>query len=64
MTRTSHGLVVVRDVPALHCLAQGHDFLLEETLDRLEALIELERTEQVQPEEMLQVPVFQLRKTA
>ncbi len=64
MTQANLGLVVVRDVPALACTTQGHEFLLEETLDRLEALIEPGEAERIEPEEMLQVPVFQLLKTA
>ncbi len=33
---------------------------LEETLDRLERLIDLEQAEQVQPEETLHIPVFHM----
>jgi len=64
MTSDGHRLLVIRDVPALHCQRHGHEFLLEETLDRLESLIELEQAERVQPEETLNIPVFHLRKTA
>ena len=64
MTRIQSGLVVIRDVPVLRCLSQGHEFLLETTLDRLEALIEPRQTERVEPKEMLQIPVFQLLRTA
>ncbi len=64
MTSDGHRLLVIRDVPALHCERHGHEFLLEETLDRLESLIELEQAERVPPDETLNIPVFHLRKTA
>ena len=64
LTRDDRRLLVVRDVPALRCRRHGHEFLLEETLDRLERLIDLEQAEQVQPEETLHIPVFHLLKTA
>jgi YgiT-type zinc finger domain-containing protein len=53
-------LTVIRDVPALRCRANGHEYILEKTLDRVEELLHLERSQQVQPEETLQVPVFSL----
>ncbi len=64
MTRDDQRLVVIRDVPVLRCRNQGHEFLLETTLDRLESLIVLEQQEQVQPESMLQIPVFHLLEPA
>ncbi len=53
-------LVAVRDVPALRCRANGHEYILEETLDRIEQLLVLERTRQLLPTATLQVPVFTL----
>lgn len=64
MTRDERRLLVVKDVPALRCRDHGHEFLLEETLDDLESLVELEQADRVQPQETLQIPVFRLLKTA
>jgi hypothetical protein len=56
-------LLVIRDVPALLCRESGKKYILEETLDRVEQLLELERAAKVQPSEMLEVPVFSLKAT-
>jgi len=53
-------LWVFRDVPALRCL-NGHEYVLEKTLDRIEGLLNPENTQQVQPTDMIRVPVFSLR---
>jgi hypothetical protein len=58
-----HGLLV-RDVLALRYRTSGHEFLLEETLDRLERLLRLERSAGIEPDETLRVPVFSLKRTA
>ena len=57
-------LLVVRDVPALRCRANGHEYILEETLDRIERLLDLEQTQKLQPAETIQVPVFSLKMPA
>ncbi|GAB4422969.1 MAG: hypothetical protein Fur0044_20970 [Anaerolineae bacterium] len=57
-------LLIIRDVPALRCQTNGHEYILEETFDRVEQLLELERTQRVQPTERLSVPVFSLKKAA
>ena len=54
-------LLVIRDVPALSCRANGHEYILEETLDDVERLLELEKTRKLQPTETIQIPVFSLR---
>ncbi len=57
-------LLVIRDVPALRCRANGHEYILEETLDDVEQLLDLERTRKLRPSETIQVPVFSLKMTA
>jgi hypothetical protein len=54
-------LLVIRDVPALQCRGGGKKYILEETLDKIEYLLELEKAAKVQPSEMLEVPVFSLK---
>jgi YgiT-type zinc finger domain-containing protein len=56
-------LLVIRDVPALRC-TNGHEYILEETLDKVEQLLELEKVEKLQPTETLSVPVFSLKMAA
>jgi hypothetical protein len=57
-------LLVIRDVPAVRCRANGHEYILEKTLDQIERLLKLEQEEALQPSEMLNVPVFSLRMAA
>jgi YgiT-type zinc finger domain-containing protein len=57
-------LVAIRDVPALRCRANGHEYILEETLDQIEHLLELEKAQKLQPTATLQVPVFSLKMSA
>ena len=57
---TGH-LVVIREVPALRCREHRHEYMLEVTLNHIETLLASEITHQVQPAEMLQVPVFDLK---
>ncbi len=54
-------LLMIRDVPALQCRINGHEYILEETLNTIERLLALEMTQKLQPTEMLQVPVFSLK---
>ena len=56
-------LLIIRDVPALRC-GNGHEYLLEETLDEIEDLLGLEKSRRIEPTETIQVPVFSLKKTA
>jgi hypothetical protein len=56
-------LLVIRDVPALRCRANGHEYILEKTLDDVERLLGLEKTRKLQPTETIQVPVFSLKMT-
>ena len=64
VTRSDGRILVVRNVPALRCRTNGHEFMLVDTLNQLENLIELGGLHQVEPEETLAVPVFSLRKSA
>jgi len=57
-------LVIIRDVPALRCRVNGHEYMLEQTLDRVERLLSLETTQKLQPAEMIRVPVFNLEMAA
>jgi YgiT-type zinc finger domain-containing protein len=57
-------LIVIRDVPILQCEKSGKKYILEETLDKVERLLELEKAAKVQPSETLEVPVFSLKLTA
>ena len=61
---TNGHLLVIRDVPALRCRANGHEYILEKTLDDVERLLDLEKTRELQPFETIQVPVFSLKMTA
>jgi YgiT-type zinc finger domain-containing protein len=54
-------LVVIRDVPVLLCRQSGKKYILEETLDKVEHLLALEKEARVQPNEVLEVPVFSLK---
>jgi len=53
-------LMIIRDVPILRCQVNGHEYMLEKTLDRIEKLLTLEKTQKLQPAEMINVPVFKL----
>jgi hypothetical protein len=53
-------LVMIRDVPALRCRAKGHEYMLEKTLDQVELVLNLGKTQELRPTEMLHVPVFKL----
>ncbi len=57
-------LVIIRDVPALRCLGNGHEYMLEKTLDQVEQLLNLEKTQKLRPAETLHVPVFRLGMAA
>jgi YgiT-type zinc finger domain-containing protein len=54
-------LLVIRDVPALRCRANGHEYILEKVLDQVEHLLDLEKTQKLQPTEVMRVPVFSLK---
>lgn len=53
-------LVVVREVPVLQCRVNGHEYMLEKTLDQVEQILKLEQTQKIQPSETMNVPVFTL----
>ncbi|NUO79895.1 YgiT-type zinc finger protein [candidate division KSB1 bacterium] len=57
-------LVMIRDVPALRCRVNGHEYMLENTLDQIEQVLNLEQTQKLRPVEMLHVPVFKLGMAA
>lgn len=54
-------LVVIRDVPVLQCRAGEHKYILEKTYDHIERLLDCETTQELQPTETIQVPVFSLK---
>ncbi len=64
VSRSTERLVIIRDVPALQCQINKHEYILEETLDTIERVLELETTQKLQPTEMIQVPVFNLKMAA
>ncbi|MGH7457326.1 MAG: YgiT-type zinc finger protein [bacterium] len=57
-------LVMIRDVPAMRCRVNGHEYMLEKTLDQVEQVLNLEKTQKLRPAEMLHVPVFKLGMAA
>ncbi|HBY93772.1 MAG: CopG family antitoxin [Ardenticatenaceae bacterium] len=61
VTSVDGRLLVIRDVPVLLCRESGKKYILEETLDKVEQLLELQKAAKVQPSEMLEVPVFSLK---
>lgn len=60
VTLQNEHLVVIRDVPALCCRVKGYEYMLEKTLDQIEQLLRLEKTQKLQPAETMNVPVFKL----
>jgi hypothetical protein len=64
VTLANGRLLIIRDVPVLGCQTNGHQYILEETLDKVEQLLELEKIEKLQPTEILNVPVFSLATSA
>ena len=57
-------LLIIRDVSALRCRGNGHEYILEKTLDQIERLLDLERTQQLHATETIHVPVFSLKMAA
>ena len=43
VTSADGRLVIIRDVPALRCQINGHEYILEKTLDEVENLLDLEK---------------------
>ncbi len=60
MTLVDGQFLVIRDVPALRCQRQGHEYSLEKTMDEVEHLLNLQKQEKLQPKTILSVPVFSL----
>lgn len=60
VTWSNDHLLIIRDVPVLRC-ENGHEYLLEQTLDEIEELLALEKSRRVKPAETIQVPVFRLK---
>ncbi|MCB9100831.1 MAG: hypothetical protein H6632_14930 [Anaerolineales bacterium] len=63
VTSVDGRLLVIRDVPALRCQINGHEYILEKTLDEVEHLLDLQKKAQLQPTTTLNVPVFSLKTT-
>ncbi len=52
-------LLMIRDLPVLRCDGEGHLYMLEETFDKVQHLIALERLQKVKPTTTLTIPVFE-----
>ena len=63
VTSSNGRLLVIRDVPALRCQTNEHEYILEKTLDEVEHILDLEKKKQLQPTATLNVPVFSLKTT-
>lgn len=59
LVNDSGQLLVVRDLPVLRCRDNGHMFVLEETVDRLEQLMTIEGRNQRKPVSSLTIPVYE-----
>ena len=57
-------LLIINDVPALRCQANGHEYMLEDTLDYIEYVLEDKRRKKLQPAETIKVPAFNFRMLA
>ena len=52
-------LLMVRDLPTLRCTKNGHLFVVEENVDRLEQLMTLQVYNQIKPVSSLTIPVYE-----
>ena len=57
-------LLVVRTVPVRECEANGHRFLHAKVARSLEKLFQADRAGELQPTEIMQVPVVELEAVA
>lgn len=57
-------LVMIRDVLALRCRVNGHEYMLEKTLDQVEQVLDPEELQKLRPAEILHVPVYKLGRAA
>jgi hypothetical protein len=64
VTQHNGHLIIIREVPAYYSAPAGREYILEETLNQIERLLELEQTDKVKPVDTIQVPVFDLDVTA
>ena len=53
--------LIINDVPAFRCQTNGHEYMLEDTLDYIENVLEDEKRNKLQPVETIQVPAFNFR---
>lgn len=51
-------LFMIRELPVLRCEGERHLYMLEETFDKLQRLVTLERVNKVEPMTTLTIPVF------
>ena len=58
LTWSKGRLLVIKDIPALICKTNSHEYILEDTLNQIEHLLEIESTQNLQPTETIQVPVL------
>jgi len=56
--------LIINDVPALRCQTNRHEYMLEDTLDYIENVLEDDKRNKLQPAEMIQVPAFNFRMLA
>jgi hypothetical protein len=61
VTWSNGHLVVIRDVPIFRCRVNGHEYMLENTLDQVEELLKLEKAKMLRPTDTIPVPVFKLK---
>lgn len=59
LVNDSGRLLMVRDLPVLRCQGNGHLFVLEENVDRLEQLMTLEGRNQIKPVSSVTIPVYE-----
>ncbi len=52
-------LLMIRDLPVLGCEGEGHLYMLEETFDKVQQLIALDRLHKVKSTTTLTIPVFE-----
>ncbi len=64
VTSVEGRLMVIQDVPALQCAEGGKKYILEETVEKIERLLELDKAAKVQPNATLNVPIFSLKVAA
>jgi len=52
--------LIVRSVPVQECIENGHQFMHASVAKKIERIFELDRSEALQPKEVISVPVVEL----